>query len=141
MKKILTNYLSWIFVAFGVFMILLGMPDESPTGIGVWNLNKTIESTNWFVNPTPLNKTITWSLIYICSFVYIFIQTMGKKTHWLFSLLHILLVLSCFVFSDYWHTWGWTYPTFNVILLMLNFVYAFWGKEDVLEISDDILDV
>jgi hypothetical protein len=140
MKNVLTRYLSWVFIALGIFFLFLDIQDQFYIGVGTWNLNQTVEGAGWLgISSIPPEKII-WRLILICAVVYTFIRGMGKNTHLILSSLHVLLALTCFVLPEYWYALDWTYPILNAVLLALNLMYAFLWNKDTLDVAEDILD-
>lgn len=142
MKTIFTSYLSWIFIALGILFLILDLRGSFSMGIGIgtWNLNQTIGRSNWLGISTIPPEKIIWRMIFVCAFVYTLIRNRGGETHFLFSILHLLLTLSCFVITEYWYSLGWTLPILNAVLLVLNLIYAFWIKGESPKTLDDVLD-
>jgi len=136
---VLTKYLFLVFVALAVLLYWSESRSEVVLGTGVWNLNQT-SGRSWVGNGIFNAQIFLWALMHISTVTYVVIHFFRKETQFIFSLLHIILVLTYLLASVYWLSMGWLYHTINIVLLILNLVYAFFWNKDVPKMSDDILD-
>jgi hypothetical protein len=139
MKIALTKYLFLVFVALAILLYWSESRSGVVMGTGAWSLNQT-SGRSWVGNGVFNSQIFLWVLMHISTVIYIGIHFFRKETQLIFSLLHVVLVLTYVLLSVYWLSMGWLYHALNIVLLVLNLMYAFWGNKDALKISDDILD-